>query len=119
MSLHIKERRFTTRFFLYFISILAVISACTKIVTSDVGSGLIPQVDGVTTKDTILEVFTKNAGEDTARIGLFDDHILGYTEDPLFGTTRADINVQLYPVSFPYYFDTTAIAENLIPLCLY
>lgn len=100
-------------FFKILFACFVLIAACTKIVTTDIGSGLIPPVDGVTTKDTILEVVTKNVGEDTIRVGLYDDHVLGYTDDPLFGKTTADVNFQLYPPYFPYYFDTTAENRTL------
>ncbi len=103
MNLFPRNNRFFLLFFL-----LIVAAACTKIVTSEIGSGLIPPVDGVTTKDTTFEVYTEMTGEDTARVGLNDDHALGYIgNDPLFGTTKADINVQLIPSFFPYYFEGT------------
>src|SRR5437868_6987444 len=99
--------------FLFFLFVFITLAACQKIVTSDVGSGLIPPVDGVITKDTVLDVITQNSGTDTIRVGLYDNHALGYTNDPLFGKTTADINVQLYPPYFPYWFDTTANSRIL------
>ncbi|MGI8950028.1 MAG: DUF4270 family protein [Chitinophagaceae bacterium] len=79
-------------------------AACTKIVTTDIGAGLIPPIDGVVTKDTSLEVLSVNAGDSSIRPSLGDDHVLGYVNDPLFGKTSATINVQLQPSYFPYSF---------------
>ncbi len=109
MNLFKRKKNFSLFLFLFFV----LVAACTKIITSDIGSGLIPPVDGVITKDTVLDVITKNSGEDTIRVGLYDDHTLGYTDDPLFGKTTADINVQVYPPYFPYTFDTTADSRIL------
>lgn len=90
---------------LVFISIIVLISACTKIKTTDIGSGLIPPVDGVLTKDTIIDVTAKNAGIDSIRVLIDEDHVMGYMNDPLFGKTTAKINFQVRPSFFPYSFE--------------
>ncbi len=91
-------------FFLFFF-----ISACTKISETEIGTGLIPPVDGVITKDTEIVVYTKNTTNvDTARISLYDDHALGYVNDPLFGTTTAAVNLQLLPDFFPFSFEVSS-----------
>src|SRR4051812_4195877 len=79
-------------------------SACTKIVTTDIGTGLIPPVDSVNTKEMYLDIVSKNIADTITRVGTGDDHSLGYVNDPLFGQTTATINVQLKPTSFPFYF---------------
>jgi hypothetical protein len=76
---------------------VVLLYACTKIKSTDLGTGLIPPVDGVTTKDTVLEVFSVNAGRDTLRAGFSNDYALGYVNDPLFGRTTASINLELKP----------------------
>ncbi len=69
--------------------------ACTKITNTNIGGGLFPPVDGVTNKDTVLDVVTKNQSFDTVAVGFSDDHVLGYTNDPVFGNTTAAINFQV------------------------
>lgn len=94
-----------SRIGLIFSFIILLLSACTKIKTTDIGSGLIPPVDGVLTKDTIIDVTTKNAGFDSTRVGISEDHVVGYLNDPLFGKTYAKINFQASPSFFPYSFE--------------
>ncbi len=81
--------------FIFFSSLLLAFFACTKITNTDIGSGLIPPVDGVNTKDTVIDVVTKNQSFDTVAVGFSDDHVLGYTNDPVFGITNASINFQV------------------------
>jgi hypothetical protein len=83
---------------------IVLISACTKILTTDIGSGLLPPGDNVTTKDTFITVYAKNAGDSVVKPLITDDHVVGYVNDPLFGTTNASINVQMVPGFFPYSF---------------
>src|SRR4051794_1476039 len=85
---------------LFFLLSFFLFSACTKIVTTDLGGGLIPPVDGVNTKELYLDVSSINAADTIARAGIALDQALGYVNDPLFGKTTASVNVQLKP-SFP------------------
>ena len=62
------------------IAILFSIFACTKIETTNIGSGLIPPIDGVTTLDTSLGIVTNNFIDTTSnslRVYASDDHIIG------------------------------------------
>ena len=98
----------TIKHFLLSFSLVFFITACTKISETDIGTGLIPPVDGVITKDTNITVYTKNfTNVDTARVSLYEDHALGYVNDPLFGTTEAAINLQLLPSSYPFTFEVS------------
>ncbi|MEO8710689.1 MAG: DUF4270 domain-containing protein [Parafilimonas sp.] len=108
-------RRFT--FFLFFIT---VFFACTKIITTDIGSGLLPPADGVTTKDTVLDIVTKNTGYDTAYVGISDDHVLGFMNDPVFGKTTASVNFQVAPPysSFSWGYPKENIILDSVVLCL-
>lgn len=86
--------------FLNLAAFVTLFFSCTKITNTNIGSRLFPPIDGVTTKDTILDVITKNVNFDTVAVGFSDDHVLGYiSNDPLFGTTSAGINFQ---VDLPY-----------------
>ena len=93
-----------------FFSLLLILclSACTKIQETEIGTGLIPPVDGVITKDTNLYINAKNGGStDSISPSLTDDHALGYINDPLFGITQAAINLQLLP-TFPVSFEVSS-----------
>lgn len=82
-----------------------IFSGCTKIVTTDIGSGLLPGVDEVVPKDVYYDIKTKNAGDSTNHIAPSQDFSLGYiSNDPLFGKINATVNVQLVPSSFPVSF---------------
>lgn len=86
------------------ITIVVLIESCTKIRTTELGGGLIPAVDNVTVFDTTLELIT-TAFElpDSTRQGRDADHLFGILEDPFFGTTQAEMYVQLHPTLFGSY----------------
>jgi hypothetical protein len=88
------------------IAIFFIISACTKIESTTIGSGLIPTIDGVTTLDTSLDVTTENYFDkfgDSAKIYKTDDHVIGViNDDPLFGKTTAAAYFELKPTSYPF-----------------
>ncbi len=81
-----------------------VFTACTKITTTSIGTGLIPPVDGITTKDTSLLVSAKNFLDSIPRIIKGDDYVVGYANDPVFGETEAKINLEIKPGSYPFSF---------------
>lgn len=113
--MNLSFRRFT--FFLFF---AALFFSCTKIITTDIGADLIPPQDDVNTKDTVLEVLTKNTGYDTAYVGISDNHVLGFTNDLLFGKTTASVNFQIAPPSsfFSWGFPKENIILDSVVLCL-
>ena len=92
-------------FAFFFLS--AVFTACTKIESTNIGGELIPPIDGVITKDTLLDVQTDLIAEkDTSLVPSSYPHSLGYiSNDPLFGKIQANINFQVYPTFFPFVFD--------------
>ncbi len=85
--------------------ITAFFTGCTRISSTDLGAGLIPAIDGVITKDTLLDVVTDSFEEtDSARIYRSDNHVLGsITNDPLFGKTRASMFFEMLPGSYPFF----------------
>ncbi len=95
---------FRFKFLAFFLGFIALLFSCTKIITADIGAGLIPPVDGVVTKDTVLEVVSKNSGYDTVAVGISDDHVLGYVNDAVFGVTKASVNFQIAPTVSPLSF---------------
>ena len=107
--------------FTFFLVFAVLFFSCTKIITTDIGSGLIPPVDGVITKDTVLEIKTKNIGYDSVSVGISDNHVLGYINDPgLFGTTTASLNFQVAPLiaNFSWGIDKEDVVLDSVVLCL-
>jgi hypothetical protein len=100
---------------LFSLSII-IFSACTKIITTDIGSGLLPPADNVATKDTFITLTAKNAGDSVISPAFADDHVVGVVNDPLFGQTTAKINLQLAPSYFPYTFPVSNINDSIIGL---
>lgn len=84
---------------------IAFFSACTRITSTDIGGGLIPAIDGVLTKDTLLDVITETFEDtDSVRVYRGDVHVLGaITNDPIFGKSRATMFFEMAPTAFPYY----------------
>ena len=93
------------RIILSCIVLIAFFSGCTRISSTDVGSGLIPAIDGVTTMDTLLDVITDTFEDtDSVRVYRGDNHVLGaITNDPIFGKSRAIMYFEMKPTAFPYY----------------
>lgn len=94
------------------IAIFFFVSACTKIESTSIGTGLIPSIDGVITLDTTLDVITNNyidpLGE-SAKVYKTDDHVIGtITDDPLFGKTTATAYFELKPTSYPFALPNVA-----------
>ncbi len=99
---------FTLRRIAYFSTFLIIFfSACTRISTTDIGSGLLTSVDGVNTLDTLLTVITDNFDDpDSVRIYKNDIHLLGsINNDPLFGKSKGSLFFEMKPGSYPYYFN--------------
>lgn len=90
---------------LFIFFFLMLTAACTRITTTELGSGLIPVVDGVNTFDTVLTVETNTFNEtDTTRVYNSDNMVIGaITNDPLFGTTNAELNLELSPSFYPFF----------------
>lgn len=93
------------RIFISGVVLIAFLTGCTRISSTDVGSGLIPAIDGVITKDTILDILTDTYEDaDSTRIYKSDNQLLGsINADPLFGKTQASLFFELKPASYPYF----------------
>jgi hypothetical protein len=87
------------------VGLIVFFTACTRISSTDIGAGLLPTIDGVDTKDTLLDVITDSFDDpDTLRVYYNDINVLGsITNDPLFGKTQASMFLQMGPSSFPFY----------------
>ncbi|NCI45846.1 DUF4270 family protein [Sediminibacterium soli] len=88
-----------------FIVSAAFLSACTRISSTELGRDLIPPIDGVFTKDTLLDVITDSfESTDTTRIYSSDNAVFGtISNDPLFGKSRASMFFELKPAAYPFY----------------
>lgn len=79
---------------------------CTKIDTTSLGQNLIPVVDNINTFDTTFNVIAINYDDNECdtihRSSLMPLGIV--STDPLFGSSKAAIYVELKPTSFPYNF---------------
>ena len=96
---------FTMRRILLLAVVMLVFSqSCTRISSTDIGSGLIPAVDGVNTFDTTFSVITDSYDDlDTVRVYKSDNHVLGaITNDPLFGKTTGKLFFQVSAESYPF-----------------
>jgi hypothetical protein len=92
--------------------------ACTKIDTTKLGTELIPQVDNVSTFDTLLDVTTKNyLYTDSTRIGKNQLHAIGaISNDPLFGSITASTYTEMMPNVFPsaYKVDSLIAVDSIV-----
>lgn len=79
---------------------------CTKIDTTSLGQNLIPIVDNINTFDTTFNIIAINYDENECdtihRSSLIPFGII--SNDPLFGSSKAAIYVELKPSAFPYNF---------------
>jgi hypothetical protein len=80
--------------------------SCNKLDTTDIGGGLIPPVDNVTTFETTLPVTTTQAlFKDSTKIASTDDELVGsINNDNIFGKTNAGIFLQLKPTYYKYFW---------------
>jgi Domain of unknown function (DUF4270) len=105
------------------LTFFAANSGCSKLDTTDIGSDLIPAVDNVNTFETILSInATQGIFNDSSIVTNTEDHVLGRIgNDPVFGTTTANIYAQFKPVFFPYYYlgtTDTLVGFDSVVLCL-
>ncbi len=92
---------------LFLVLLSFIFCGCTKIITTDIGSGLLPPGDNVQANDLYLDIKTKNGGDSANNVGAAQDMSLGYiSNDPLFGKLSASVNLQVIPTAFPVEFGT-------------
>jgi hypothetical protein len=89
-------------FFLSFVFFL--ITGCTKLETTSLGGDLVPGSDRLVTDTMILPLSTTSfIDADSTLIGKTDQHLLGFINDPLFGTTTAAVYFSPLPSKYPLY----------------
>lgn len=88
--------------------LLAFSIGCTKIDTTTLGQNLIPAIDNINTFDTTYKIIAINYDStqcDTVHRNSLQ--ALGIiANDPLFGSTNANLYFEFKPESFPYNFPT-------------
>ena len=96
---------FTLRRIFIFGVVFIAFLGCTRITSTDIGAGLIPPIDGIITKDTLIDLVTDTFEDtDSTRIYKGDNHVLGaITNDPIFGKSKASMFFEMKPNVFPYY----------------
>jgi Domain of unknown function (DUF4270) len=105
MSFLTPEMRSKSSFLFVFIFLAILISSCTKLERTTLGGDLLPGSDRLITDTLILPVVTTNYLEvDSTIIGKTDQHLLGYINDPMFGTTTASLYLQLLPSLYPFAY---------------
>lgn len=99
------EMRRRSSFLFIPVFIVMLISSCTKLERTTLGGDLLPGGDQLITDTMILPVVTTNFFEiDSSYIAKGDQHILGYINDPMFGTTTASMYFQMLPTLYPFSF---------------
>jgi Domain of unknown function (DUF4270) len=103
--------------FIFSVSIITF-SSCKRINEStELGGDLIPAVDNITTFDTTLTVesFNDVFVNDSTRLIKQDLHYLGkITNDPLFGSTDAQLFLEMKPTLYPFTFGRRDSASTMI-----
>ena len=86
--------------------LLAFAVGCTKIDTTTLGQNLVPTVDNIHTFDTTFSVIAVNYDStECDTIHRANLQALGIiSNDPLFGSTNANVYLELKPPYYPYYF---------------
>ncbi len=99
-------------------------TACTKIDTTSVGSGLIPGVDNINTFDTTFNIIATNFDNvaECDSVGPGDLHAIGIiNNNPLFGKALANTYLELKPSTYPVLLpahDTLSMVVDSVVLVL-
>ena len=96
------------------VSAILLLTSCTKIDSTKLGSELIPVVDNVHTFETVLDVVANNYLDTLPyRLNLTNPHMVGaISEDPVFGTSKSTMFFQVAPSAFPFKFNADSIKGN-------
>jgi hypothetical protein len=105
MSFSRKEILSQISFFSFIISVALIINGCTKLDSTTLGGDFIPGSDRLATDTIMVPVSTTSFIEtDTSIVDKNDQHVLGYINDPMFGTTTAAIFFQMLPTIYPFSY---------------
>jgi hypothetical protein len=88
---------------LIFLTFSSVFFACTRFDQTELGGDLLPGSDNLSTDTMVLPVSTISyIDPDTSVVDKREQHVIGFTNDPLFGKTTAAAYLQLLPPSYPF-----------------
>jgi hypothetical protein len=114
----------TYKSYCYFVFVVSCFFyGCSKLDTTTIGGGLIPEVDNIHTFADTFEIETRQeVFDDTTKITPKDNYVIGKINDPYIGETNANLFFQLKPSFFPYYIgqlpkDSIVKADSVV-LCL-
>ncbi|HMO32152.1 MAG TPA: DUF4270 family protein [Lacibacter sp.] len=92
-----------TTFLFSLLGFILFFTACTRLEQTRLGGDLIPGSDRLITDTILLPVSTTSFIElDTSFVSKTDPHLVGFVNDPMFGTTSASMFFQMLPVSYPF-----------------
>lgn len=119
------------RFFSFTFSLIVILGffivSCTKLDTTTIGSDLIPDVDNINTFADTLDLITvqgvfDGVNQDSTKLNLSDNYIIGKLYDPLLGSTEASLFLQLKPSFYPYHIgvnvNDSIVQIDSVVLCL-
>jgi Domain of unknown function (DUF4270) len=116
----VKNRYFPLSFLAFITSFAILFTACKKLNEStELGGGLIPPIDNITTFETYLDVISDNKlFSDTTKVYFSDNLGLGHiSNDPEFGMTHADayfnISNPFYPF-YPFFNKDSVVIDSVI-----
>lgn len=99
-----KKMNFKGVFVFISLSVL-LITGCTKLENTSLGGDFIPGSDKLYTDTMLLPVETFSFIEnDTTVVEKNQQHIIGFLNDPMFGTTTATAYFQMQPAVYPFVF---------------
>jgi Domain of unknown function (DUF4270) len=82
-----------------------IFSSCTKLDSTSLGGDFIPGSDKLITDTATLSVLTTSSIiNDTSYIDKRESQVLGYINDPMFGTTTASMFFQMLPPLYPFSY---------------
>lgn len=101
------SKKMLSKFYIITVIVFFVllVYSCTKLDTTSLGGNLIPGSDKLATDTLQLSVETTSFIEnDTTVIDKNDQHVLGFINDPIFGTTTAAAYFQMLPTFYPFSY---------------
>lgn len=104
------EMRRSSTFLTVSFLFLFILNGCTKLESTRLGGDLLPGGDRLVTDTLVLPVQTYTfLDQDSILLDKSEQYLLGWVNDPMFGTTSASIFMQLLPSSYPFTF---AVAKD-------
>lgn len=104
------EMRKNTTFVTVFLFLLLSLNSCTKLESTRLGGDLLSGEDRLITDTMMLPVQTYTfLDQDSILLDKGEQYLLGWVNDPMFGTTSASVFMQLLPASYPFSY---AVAKD-------